>query len=224
MNALATTTSVSSVPVKPANAIRGKGYHDQAVVFSETFPIGAILTPEKFDEWAHQHGFLNVPNGAPKHSDVWLAHLQRRHQLRYSLNKAATHPRMFEEHRRPFTIDYAGQKIWEVRAPHEAIRRHDTARKLEGLATVQRRKLLYLQQSEDFSLLAPDLRNQIAEITDAIEEMLERTQLDAKHLQRHIDRVETRIQASLASGEVKPVNGGIAYLLEKNHEPDDESI
>src|SRR5690349_4656093 len=81
-------------PWGKANPRRGAGHTDTALMFLRDHPVGETLTPEKFDEWAQRLGLLNVPTGAPKQSDAWLAHLQRRHQLRYNINKAATHPRM----------------------------------------------------------------------------------------------------------------------------------
>lgn len=209
---------VGELDVKPANKMRGKPFHDHAVAFAEAFPIGTALTPEKFDEWAHQRGYLNVPKGAPKSSDVWLAHLQRRHQLRYSINKAAMHPRMREENRVPYTIDFAGPNLWEVRNIVEAINRDDTARKLARLSVVQRRKLLYLQQSEDFVQLPPYLRMAVVDISADIDSALEKTALEAKDLERRIERITERVRASIESGEVKPSNGGIAALLTEHDE------
>jgi hypothetical protein len=209
---------VGELDIKPANKLRGKSFHDQAVAFSEAFAIGEALTPEKFDKWAHEKGYLNVPFDASKQSDVWLAHLQRRHQFRYSINKAAMHPRMREENRAPFTIEHAGPNLWEVRSVVDAINRDDTAKKLARLAVVQRRKLLYLQQSEDFVQLPIYLRMAVLDISADIDEVLEKTALEAKGLERRIDRITERVRASISEGEVTPTNGGIAGLLSSDSE------
>jgi hypothetical protein len=202
--------------IKPANKMRGKPFHDHAVTFSQAFGIGDALTPEKFDQWAHANGYLVVPVGVSKRSDVWLAHLQRRHQLRYSINKAAMHPRMREENRTPFIIDHAGPNLWEVRSVVDAINQDATARKLARLAVVQKRKLLYLQQSEDFVQLPPYLRMAVTDISADIESALQKTALEARDLERRIDRITERVRAAIESGEIKPSNGGIAGLLEES--------
>jgi hypothetical protein len=202
--------NVAPLDVKPANALRGKPFHDHAVAFSIAFKIGDTLTPDKFDAWAHGCGFLDVPVEADKRSDVWLAHL---HQLRYSINKAATHPRMREENRQPFTIDYAGSKVWEVRATIDAMQRDDTARKLTRLAVVQRRKLLYLQQSEDFVELPQYLRLAVLDLSAEINQTLRETSVIAEGLEARIQRVIDRVQASIEAGEVTPKNDGIRGLL-----------
>lgn len=211
---LTRTSTLGELNVKPANKMRGKPFHEHAVAFSEAFAIGDALTPEKFDAWAHQKGYLSVPDGVSKQSDIWLAHLQRRHQLRYSINKAAMHPRMREENRMPFTIDHAGPNLWEVRNVVDAINQDATARKLARLAVVQKRKLLYLQQSEDFVQLPPYLRMAVTDISADIDSALQKTALEAKDLERRIDRITDRVRAAIESGEIKPGNGGIAGLLD----------
>lgn len=211
-----TRSNVGELDIKPANRLRGKSFHEHAVAFSEAFPIGEALTPEKFDAWAHANGYLNVPFGVSKQSDVWLAHLQRRHQLRYSINKAAMHPRLREEGRVPFIIEHAGTNLWEVRDAVDAINQDATAKKLARLAVVQRRKLLYLQQSEDFVQLPPYLRMAVTDISADIDSALQKTALEAKDLERRIARITDRVRAAIEAGEITPGNGGIAGLLDES--------
>lgn len=212
--ALARQSETDALAIKPANKLRGKPFHEHAVAFSESFHIGDALTPEKFDAWAQSLGYLpEVAVGVSKQSDTWLAHLQRRHQLRYSINKAATHPRMYEENRAPFIIEHAGPNLWEVRSVADAINQDATAKKLARLAVVQRRKLLYLQQSEDFVQLPPYLRMAVTDISADIDSALQKTALEARDLERRIQRITDRVRASLESGEIKSKNGGIDGLL-----------
>lgn len=223
MNTALARQNLGELDVKPANPMRGKGFHDHAVAFSETFAIGDTLSADKFDEWAHERGYLNVPFGAKKQSDVWLAHLQRRHQLRYSINKAAMHPRMREENRQPFIIENIGHKAWEVRDVVTALQQNETAKKLAQLADVQKKKLVYLQQSEDFEQLPPYMRLAVTDLSADIDSALAKIDLESRDLDRRIARIQGRIRASIESGEVKPINGGIRGFLKGERSEGEES-
>src|SRR4051812_16127758 len=120
---------VSAKPWGEANPRRGANYETEAAAFVRAFPVGTTLTAEAFDGWAQDKGLLKVPASAKKKSDAWLAHLQRRHQLRYSINTAGTHPRMDT----PFIIEAVGQNIWEVRSPETAIARNQTVERIKSL-------------------------------------------------------------------------------------------
>src|SRR5262245_13685396 len=93
-------------PWDPPNKLRGRNYNDLAISFARKFPIKSTLTVEQFDEWAAQeHCYPGpVPLNAPKQSDAWKAHLQRRYELQSGLRKASTHPRLYDDGLQPYLI------------------------------------------------------------------------------------------------------------------------
>ena len=117
-----------------ANEKRGVNYR-QAVQFVNDFPIGTTLTNEDFDKWAHHHGYINVPFDADKQSDVWLAHLTRRNQLRTNIFKASSHVAMRDFGVSCFVITMTkgagGGMI--VETPEVALQQTSFANKIETL-------------------------------------------------------------------------------------------
>lgn len=205
------TTAIT--PWGEAHPMRGKNHEDIAVAFVTAFPVGSVLSPDEFDSWTQHAGILNVPTGAPKTSDAWKAHLQRRHELRYNINKAGPHPRMADRGVTPFVIDYAGGKKWEVRTPHESISRSGLPRKLEMLVSSHRRRLRYLMQSEDWDALSPYARVAAEALYDDITNFAQMTDVLAGQLAAKFSRLEANIKRAVESGETTPRNGGITMLL-----------
>jgi hypothetical protein len=207
---LSRVDTITERPWGKANPRRGAGHTSTAVAFLKDHPVGETLSPEAFDEWAQRHGLLNVPTGAPKQSDAWLAHLQRRHQLRYNINKAASHPRMDT----PFVIEAVGRDLWEVRSPHIAITRSDMLQRVETLLVAKRKQLNYLMQSADWSILPPYERVIAEEIYNDIDAFQEDVERQASRLGRRLVRLEHKIRRAVETGEVQPVNGGIKAILD----------
>lgn len=201
-----------------ANEKRGHNYHPLALQFLKEFPIGTVLSPEQFDSWAQHKGQLNVPEKAQKKSDAWLAHLQRRHQLRYNINKAGTHPRMYESGSIAFTIDGAGPGTWEVRAPHTAIGQHELPARIVSLTKTKRRQLAYLMQSADWSVLPPHERMIAEALYDDIDTFEKVVDLQSQQLTMKFEKLEGKIRRAMAQGQLQSTNGGISGLLESPEE------
>lgn len=136
-----------------AHPRRGLNHHDAAAAFLHEFPIGTTLSQEKFGEWAEGHGYVNVPKDVSRSSDEWLAYLQRRHVLRYNINKAGSHPRMADSGLSPFVIETTGQNSLEVRSVSVALAKNNSGNRITSLANTKRRQLGQLMQSADWSLL-----------------------------------------------------------------------
>jgi len=202
-------------PEKPwgkANPRRGANYQDDAIAFVNDFPIGTTLSPEAFDDWAQRRGSLNVPTGAPKQSDAWKAYLQRRHELRSGINKAASHPRMDT----PFVIESIGVGLWEVRTPQMAISKTRMLRRIESLCETHHKQLAYLMQSADWSALPIHERIVAESLYDQIDHFREDTERHASRLTCQFAKLEAKLRLAIESGELKPRNGGggVQFLLE----------
>lgn len=196
----------------------GKSYHQIALLFAKAFQIGAELTPEIFDTWAHQNGYLNAPENAPKKSDVWLAHLQRRHQLRYNINQAATHPRMYESGAVAFTIDAVGPAKWEVRAPQIAVTKEDLPGRILSLTKTKRKRLRYLMQSADWNALPPHERLLAETLFDDITRFEQLVDLECNGLSAKFFKLESKLRKAMEVGEIKSANGGIRGFIEPQKE------
>ena len=147
----------STLPVKAANPRRGAQYRDDAIEFAKLYPIGSTLTWDEFLDFAIDRGIIAIETlpteeeAADKQSNAWLAHLQRRHQVRASLNKASAHPAMIP-YGGAFTIEPSGGGL-VVRSTAQAIAASDAPSRIASLATSKRQKLEYLIQSTDWSQL-----------------------------------------------------------------------
>ena len=220
----------SNQPWGEANKLRGIAYHDHALAFAGAFEVGKTLTPDAFDEWAHQRGYMpQRPETMDKRSDSWLAHLQRRHELRYRINQAATHPRMTDSGAKSFIIvalrrgPNPKDQLWEVRSPEAAIAQHEAARRIESLITTKRRQLAYLMQSADWAQLPPAERIVAEELHSDITYYEQRVVLESKQLEDKFGRLRLKLKRAVAAGELKPINGGVRALTESDHLDSTES-
>ena len=200
---------------------RGMGYADLAKKFLVSFPLNSKIHPDQFDAWLHQHGMLVLPPAnSPKNSDAWLSHLQRRHIMKGRLNKAASHPRMASEGSTAFSIVAIGGGL-EVLASHLAVSKIELPNKLKTLAVTKRQQLAYLMQSADWSALPPHERAIGEEIYSDIDAFVEDTGTRADRISAKLARLEHRIGAMLASGEIVPRNGGFTQMLAAPETNDD---
>lgn len=160
---MATTSAKPKTPAtlsvdpleRPANPRRGLTAAEPAEGFVQAFPVGSRLTPEQFDGWAKDQGLLTVPEVTDRQSDAWKAHLQRRHELKFRLNRAGTHPRMTDHGSTPFSIESVSSGVWEVRAPEIAIANTRMLYQVSSLLTTKRKTLRFLIESADWSVLPP---------------------------------------------------------------------
>lgn len=209
--ALTVATIQSEEPVwGRANPRRGAGFEDAAIAFVHEFPIGGTLTAEQFDEWAMQVGLLKPPASRAKQSDAWQAHLQRRHQLKYGINKASAHPRM----NTPFIIETVGSGVWEVRSPHFAISRSTMLDRIESLIKTRRQQLAYLMQSADWAILPPHERTVAESLYDDIEMLKQRMELESQGLANKFAKLERKLRKAVERGDIKPANGGIRAIID----------
>lgn len=114
-NALRLRNEMDMMPWKSAPARRGLGYEDAARAFIKQFGHDEEFTPDAFDEWAWAEGYLaRIPKDARPGSDPWIAHVDRRRQLKKNLNKAGCHPRMPRELRFAIIIGRKGNRNWRA--------------------------------------------------------------------------------------------------------------
>jgi len=203
---------VEEKPWGKANPLRGINFIDHAIAFGREFPIGTVLSVENFDRWAAGRGlFVLPPKGAPKSGDTWLAHLQRRHQVRHNLCKASAHPRM----ETPYTIQsLTGHAKFEVMSPEQAVSRNNIIRRLDNLLNTKRKQLNYLMQSADFGILPPEEKAVAESIYDDIEGFSRRVHLETELLDNKLYKLQARIRQSLERGEIRPQNRSFQRLIE----------
>jgi hypothetical protein len=162
--------------------------------FISDHPIGTILSTAKFDEWLAANGLLTLPpKDAPKDSDAWLGHLQRRHIQRNRLNKAATHPRMIDQGSTPFLVAASGGGF-EVQAPHIAVSRAELPAKLKSIAKTKYKQLGHLMQSADWTRVPPHDRAFAEGFYLDIEHYVDRTSRDADFLNRKYDLIAIKLR------------------------------
>jgi hypothetical protein len=198
-----------------ANPRRGATHEDTARSFVTRFPVGTTLSAEEFDEWAQSAELLKTPVSTRRDTDAWKAHLQRRHELKYSINQAGSHPRMDT----PFVIEVVAQGVWEVRAPQVAISRNKMLDRVESLTKTKRKKLAYLMQSADWSILPPHERAFAEALFDDIEMFQEQLNLSARALSSKFSKLENRLRRAVECGDIKPRNGGIRQIVDGSAEP-----
>lgn len=199
------------------NPLRGAPYHEMARKFIRTFPVGTCLQPEAFDEWAQDEGYLKVPKSEAKQSDAWKAHVQRRHELKFNINKAGSRSNM----KTPFVIESISQGVWEIRAPHTAIAQTRIGRRLETLMITRRRSLAYLMQSADFSSLEPHEQALAEALHDDISDYGENVERLGRQLDSKFERLRRKIEVAVETGKIKSSNGGIMRMIEGSTEEDE---
>jgi hypothetical protein len=209
-----------------ASKIRGQSNMQMAMDFVTAFPVGTELNISEFDQWAHASGLLVVPSAdASKNSDAWKAHLQRRHELRYRINNAGSHPRLRDNGSTPFTLDkLPGGGMYAVRAPHAAVAMSEIPGKVASFLGTKRRKLGYLMQSEDWDNLPPYERIVAETIFDDIDRFRGLIEHQVRSLESKFSKLESRLRRAVGAGQITSTNGGIAGLLTSDNdvnEPDD---
>lgn len=219
---IAESLGVTDNPVKPANARRGAEYRDDAIAFAQLYPVGVTLTWDEFLDFAIGRGIIDSASlptegeAADKQSNAWLAHLQRRHQIRSKLNKASAHPKLIP-HGGAFIIEPSGGGL-VVRSTTQALAENDAPRRIASLATSKRRKLEYLIQSTDWSQLPPHERGLAEVLRDDISDWVDMVNLRAEQLERKFTNLGHQLNKLVELGEVQPQNGGIAKLLSSDDE------
>lgn len=196
---------------------RGLTYTDMAAAFVAAFPIGKTLVTNELgiselDQWFHDNGYLNVPFGAPKNSDVWKAYLQRRHELRYKINNAGAHPRMHDRGG-AFTIESVGIGSYAVRSPQQAIANNKLAAKVLSLTETKGKQLDRLMQSADWEKLPPYEQVIAASLYEDIERFTASVHNDVTFLDTKFGTLRARIDALQTKGALDNVNGGVTRFV-----------
>jgi hypothetical protein len=209
-----------TAPIKSANPVRGTGvttsglsYRELAVSFAMKYPIGTVIALSEFDDFAISVGGIAPPVSTEKDSDGWLAFLQRRHQFKYSINKASTHPQMKLSYGvDPFLIETKGGAV-TVLSPYEAATTPAVALASKSLLANHRTRLKYLMQSVDFSELPPAEQNLVVNLSMNMEQFQERMEFEASMLERNFARFRQSVIMLVDSGKITPSNGGIKALV-----------
>jgi hypothetical protein len=196
-----------------ANPLRGANHAEAAHAFLKEFAIGTTLSVDAFDDWAIRMELLPPMQSREKNSDGWLAHLQRRHQVRYNINKAAAHPRMADRGGQPYVIESASQGVLEVRTMPEAYAKNTLPERINSLCVNRRKRLGHLMQSADWSVLAPHQRIFAEALFTDITNFEEMVTLSTKQLTSKFDKLERDIKRAMLLNELKPVDGGIRQLI-----------
>lgn len=210
-----------------ANKRRGtQAWTELAIQFLKDWPIGSRVTIDQFDEWAEQHDLLVVPRlgGAPveKSSDAWLAHLQRRHRVRYSMNKAAAHPRMhMERNTQPFSLDLIGEKTLKVRSALQSIAHSQIGDKVQRVLTRRRQQLGYLMQSVDWNAIPVYEKMFASTLYDDIDKFERTITGDADWLTNKFNQLRHRLDLLIKNGSVLPRNGGLKAITAGDDDSDE---
>jgi hypothetical protein len=205
-----------------ASSQRGLSHLQQAIEFVTDHPIGTRLSAADFDQWAQRHGLLNLPVNAPKNSDAWKAHLMRRHELRYRINRSGAHPRLREQNATPFSLDKVQTNLYEVRAPHASATLLGIPNKVASLVDTNRKKLSYLLQSADWDVLPPYERMVAESLYDDIDGFSDDVHSRCNRLDHKFSKLQARLKRAIDLGEIKPRNHGIQQLLTKAESEEDD--
>lgn len=221
-----TAIAVKEAKVEPPkwgveHPLRGASYNELALSFSRLFPVGSTLTPTDFDTWAVGVGAYShsVPTPGKRKgadgnsSDRWMAHLQRRFQLRANINKAGSHTRITSHGSRSFVIDQTAHQTLEVRAPEVALAHNNMTDRLTSLCVHKRKNLGYLMQSADWEALPPHERTVAETLFDDIDMFISDINNKALWLNNKFVKLEMKIKRALQDGSVKSRNGGFDRLL-----------
>jgi hypothetical protein len=186
-----------------ANDRRGLAAVEIAIKFVKAHPIDTVLLISDFDAWAQHNGLLNVPFGAPKQSDAWQAHCQRRHQLKTKINRSGIHPRLAEMGSTPFSLDVVAPGTYEVRSPQTSAMHASVNKKVDTLIRHKRRQLQYLMQSADWSNIPVHERVVAETVYDDINDYADVVTMQGKALDRKFARIQSNIQRAIDRGEIK---------------------
>jgi len=153
-----------------SNDIRGAKWTRVALEFLQDYPVGQKLEAEDFDKWASLHfddkgnPLIKLPpSGTNTDDDAWKAHLHRRHELRYRINRAGAHMRIRTQYEKtPFVVDTVAMGVFEVRSPEQAVALSGAAEKIASLTKTKKRQLGHLMQSTDWDAL-PEYEKMMAE-------------------------------------------------------------
>jgi hypothetical protein len=211
---------IGSVRLQP-----GQTYRDVALAFLQAFPLeGTPFMAPQFDEWAWSHGYLQRPASTAKGSVEWLAHLQLRHQLRYNITRASTHPEMRARGGQAFTIEPRGQGLWEVRSPQHAILVDTVAKSLERLTLRKAKRYAYLLQSADWANLTPDLQRAVEDQYRNMRDFKRRVAFEISLIDERQAEIESRIRRGIETGAIIPKNHGIALMLAADTDETNEEL
>ena len=203
---------------KKENPRRGAAMRSAAIDFTKRWPIGSSLTWDEFTGWAVEHRLLDaIPSGEDmedKQSNAWLAHLQRRHQIRNNLNKASAHSELIP-YGGAFVVSAIGGAL-VVRSTAAEIAEGEVPKRIRSLANTRRKKLEYLIQSTDWSQLPPHEQAIAEALRDDIDFFVRGIELGAESLETKFSKLRNRISGMIADGRVSPTNGGISGLLKED--------
>jgi hypothetical protein len=199
-----TTSAIQKLPWGNASDRRGtsidgngKSFTQHAVDFSQEYPLGAFLIPETFDEWLEDAKLLTIPPiDAPKDSDAWLGHLQRRHILYMKLNKASSHPRMVEYGVDPFILT-AIRGGYEVCTPTSEVINSKITKKFQSITETKRKQLKELMQGADWSKIPYQEKEIAIVIYDDIRDFAQATMQAAELISKKLVRLQNRVERLL---------------------------
>jgi hypothetical protein len=175
----------------------GKSFTQHAIDFAEEFPLGSFLIRETFDEWLAAAKLLTIPPiDAPKDSDAWLGHLQRRHILYVKLNKACSHPRMAEYGIDPFILT-AIRGGYEVCTPTSEVINSKITKKFQSITETKRKQLKELMQGADWSKIPYQEKEIAIVIYDDIRDFAEATKHAADLISKKLVRLQNRVERLL---------------------------
>lgn len=145
-------------------------YHKHAIALLQTYKLDSIITHGEFDDWAIKRDILKKPSSTEPGSDGWLAHVQRRHQLRYLINKAASNPRIRNEAGiEPYVIERIGTDQYHIRRLHIAVLLNKVAERVQSYMMNKQIKFEAMMEAMDWSQISPYIKmnaeNQIQDIT-----------------------------------------------------------
>jgi hypothetical protein len=196
---------------------KGDRHKHVAVRFAVQFPVGTTLTVDEFDLWCESEGLLTVPpSPVAKSSDAWLAHLQRRHQIKHGLNQALTHARMNAvggvQPCRIVSVSTPGGRRFEVLNLTDAVSNNKMAKSVTSLTKTHRTRILYAMQAADWEMVPAIDRLRLQMIFDHIEGYGDLITSEGERLTRRIDAAIRSIEHLVQSG-LLPASSGVRAAL-----------
>lgn len=177
-----------------ASPLRGVRFHEVAMEFARAFPVNSQLSQDAFVKWAAERDLLEPPpSGVDKKSAVWMAHVQKRHQLRHRINKASSHPRMTEYGVPPYTIDSIKHGDLEVRPLHVAIAKSPIASRVASLVGTKHAQVVELMQGANWAVLPVHERALAEELHEDVTTFKERIRFDAERLEGKFARLHAKL-------------------------------
>ena len=211
--------------LRPANPIRGAGYREVAAAFYKEFPIGTELTVAEFDGFIIDHAGVEPPSNTETGSEGWLAFLQRRHQTKSNINKAACHPDIEHHGALPFFLKQNGNNRLSVVTPYDAATKagdNSVMHQLTTLTKTKQRRLQHLIQSIDFATLPMGEQVKVAMLADHISDFEVRIEREINDLDAKFNKVRSGILTLVHTGQITPQNGGIKALENLTDEEDED--